>query len=89
MIYIVFLRFASNRALARQWMGEHNAWIQRGIRDGVFLLTGSLTEGQGGAVLACNIGLDELRERVAADPFVAHQVVAAEIVPIAPSAATT
>ncbi|MEV6956285.1 hypothetical protein [Streptomyces sp. NPDC051183] len=41
--------------------------------------------GQGGAVLAHNTTLDDLRQCVAADPFVAHEVVSAEIIEIAPN----
>ncbi|MEV0410605.1 hypothetical protein AB0I68_07255 [Streptomyces sp. NPDC050448] len=60
-------------------------WIRQGVQDGVFLLVGSLQPGQGGAVLAHDTTLEDLRNRVAADPFVAHEVVSAEIIEIAPN----
>ena len=85
MIYVVFLRLSSERAQARKWLDGHQAWIQRGIDEGVFLMAGSLEQGQGGAVLASHTSLAALQARVAEDPFVAHRVVDAEIVPIAPS----
>lgn len=86
-MYIVLLKFAENKALARQFMEAHNAWIKAGFDDGVFLLTGSLEGGQGGTVLAHGLARDALEERVAADPFVREGVVAAEIVQIAPAKA--
>ena len=44
-----------------------------------------LEQAQGGAVLAVGTSFDALRARVADDPFVAHEVVEAEIVQITPS----
>ncbi|MBT2333224.1 hypothetical protein J7E49_04815 [Variovorax paradoxus] len=84
MVYIVFLRFSTNRAEARRWLDAHNEWIQRGINDHVFLLAGSLGPSEGGAVLAINADLEALRVRVNADPFVEHRVVEADIVSITP-----
>ena len=65
-------------------MDGHNAWIWRGFDDGVFLLTGSLQPAAGGAVLAHNISRADLETRVKDDPFVAENVVQAEIVEIKP-----
>ncbi|MBT2452288.1 hypothetical protein J7F03_35570 [Streptomyces sp. ISL-43] len=84
-MFVVILRFAANKNQAPQHMAGHQEWIHQGVQDGVFLLVGSLQPGQGGAVLAHDTTLDELRERVAADPFVAHEVVSAEIIEIAPN----
>lgn len=83
-MFVVTLRFASNRAGAPRFMDGHNAWIKRGFDDGVFLLTGSLQPGAGGAVLAHNVSRADLETRVREDPFVAEGVVAAEILDIAP-----
>lgn len=63
-------------------MVGHQEWIRRGRDDGVFLLVGSIRSGQGGAILATGATPDELRARVAADLFVAHDVVTAEIIEI-------
>lgn len=83
-MFIVLLRFAAHSDQAPDHMADHQKWIRQGVEDGVFLLVGGLPSGQGGAVLAHGTTLDELRERVAADPFVAHEVVSAEIIEIAP-----
>ncbi|WP_430398734.1 YciI family protein [Ferrovibrio sp.] len=88
-MFVVTLKFAGNKAAAPHLMEGHNAWIRKGFEDGVFLLTGSLQSaagnaGLGGAVLAHGISRTEIEARVAADPFVAEQVVSAEILEIAP-----
>ncbi|APU43426.1 YciI family protein [Streptomyces sp. TN58] len=84
-MFVVLLRFATNKSQAPDHMAGHQAWIRQGMDDGIFLLIGGIQPGQGGAVLAHNTTLDVLRQRVAADPFVAHEVVSAEIIEIAPN----
>ena len=84
-MFVVLLRFAQNKAKAGQFMRGHNDWIKRGFDDGLFLLTGSLQPNLGGVVLAHDIPLSELQDRVNADPFVAEGVVQAEILQVAPS----
>jgi uncharacterized protein YciI len=83
-MFVVTLRFSANKAQARALMDAHNAWIQHGFADGVFLLTGGLEAGAGGAVLAHGVTRADLQARVADDPFVAADVVRAEILDIAP-----
>lgn len=84
-MHIIFLKFGPNRAQAGQWMAEHKRWMQQGIDDGSFLMTGSLDNAQGGAVLAANMDRDAIERRVAEDPFVIHQVVTADIHTVEPS----
>lgn len=84
-MFIVLLRLAGNRAQAGQFMEGHKDWIKRGFDDGVFLLAGTLRPDSGGAVIAHNTSLADLERRVRADPFVAANVVKAEILDIAPS----
>jgi uncharacterized protein YciI len=84
-MFIVTLKFSSNKARAKEFMAGHNDWIRRGFDDGVFLLTGSLQPNQGGGIIAHNTSLPELQARVNHDPFVAQDVVSAEIIEIAPS----
>jgi len=86
-MFIVILKFADNKSNAGQFMSAHNAWIQRGFDDGVFLLVGSLKPSRGGAIVAHATSLSELQSRVSADPFVVEKVVEAEILEIAPSKA--
>jgi len=68
-------------------MEGHKEWIKRGFDDGVFLLVGSLQPNLGGGIVAHNTSLSELQSRVSADPFVAENVVSAEILEITPSKA--
>lgn len=83
-MFLVTLRFSANKAKAAAFMEGHNAWIQRGFDDGIFLLTGSLQPSAGGAVLAHNVLRADLESRVKGDPFVAEDIVSAEIVEITP-----
>lgn len=83
-MFVVTLKFSAGKALAPQFIDGHNAWIRQGFADGVFLLTGSLPPGEGGAVLAHNVTRADLEARLARDPFVAGDVVTAEILEIAP-----
>ncbi|WP_432196614.1 YciI family protein [Streptomyces sp. bgisy027] len=86
-MFVVLLRFSDNKAAAAQHMAGHQEWIKRGLDDGVFLLVGSIQPGLGGVVLAHNISPEELHKRVDEDPFVAQDVVTAEIIEIAPGMA--
>lgn len=86
-MFLVTLKFSANKAKAAQFMDGHNVWIRRGFDDGVFLLTGSLQPAAGGAVLAHNVSRTDLEARVKDDPFVAEDVVQAEIVEITPGKA--
>ncbi len=84
-MFIVLLRFSQNKARAGDFMQAHNAWLQRGFDDDVFLLAGSLQPSAGGGILAHNASRDELERRVNEDPFVAENIVTAEIMEIAPA----
>ncbi len=86
-MFIVLLKFSDNKGNAGQFMEGHNEWIKRGFDDGVFLLTGSLQPNLGGGIVAHNSSLADLQSRVNADPFVAENVVKAEILEITPSKA--
>jgi uncharacterized protein YciI len=68
-------------------MAAHNEWITRGLDEGVFLLVGSLQPRAGGIILANNTTRPELEARVSRDPFVAHDVVSAELLEVSCSKA--
>ena len=84
-MFIVLLKFSDNKTQAGQFMGGHNAWVQRGIDDGVFLLVGSLQPNQGGGILVHSTTRSDLERRVNDDPFVVAKVVTAEILEISPT----
>jgi uncharacterized protein YciI len=84
-MFIVLLKFSDNKSQAGQFMEGHKEWIKRGFDDGVFLLTGSLQPNLGGGIVAHNTSLSDLQSRVNDDPFVAENVVQAEILEITPS----
>ena len=86
-MFIVLLRFSDNKSRAPELMAAHNAWIQKGFDDGVFILVGSLQPNQGGAVVAHGTSPDDLRARVSEDPFVEENVVTAEILEVSPQRA--
>ncbi len=68
-------------------MEGHKEWIKRGFDDGVFLLAGSLQPNLGGGIVAHDTSLSDLQSRVNTDPFVAENVVKAEILEISASKA--
>ncbi len=84
-MFIVLLKFSSNKGQAGQFMEGHKEWIKRGFDDGVFLLAGSLQPNLGGGILAHNTSLSDLQDRVNDDPFVAENVVSAEILELTPA----
>ena len=86
-MFIIFLKFSSNKSQAGEFMQGHNEWIKKGFDDGVFLLVGSLQPGLGGGIVAHNSSLPELEQRVNNDPFVTQNVVNAEIVEFTPAKA--
>lgn len=86
-MFVVLLKFSSNKGQASHFMEGHKAWIQRGFDDDVFLLAGSLHPDAGGGIVAHNTSLPDLQSRVNGDPFVAEDVVKAEIIEIKPSRA--
>lgn len=86
-MFIILLKFSDNKDKAGEYMDGHNEWINQGFEDGVFLLVGSLQPGLGGSVIAHNATLSELQQRVNNDPFVAENIVGAEILEIDPKKA--
>ena len=82
---VVLLKFSANKAQAGHFMEGHKKWIKRGFDDGVFLLAGSLQANLGGEIVAHNSSLSDLQSRVNDDPFVAEDIVSAEILEITPS----
>jgi len=83
-MFIVLLKFSTNKSSANEYMAAHNDWIKQGFDDEVFLLVGSIESGKGGSIIAHNTSLDEIKERVNEDPFVVNDVVSAEILEISP-----
>lgn len=86
-MYLVLLRFSSNHGSAREHLPGHDEWIRRGFDDGVFLMVGGLQPKLGGVVLAHRTSREELEARLRQDPFVAHDVVRAELLELTPARA--
>ena len=86
-MFIVLLKFSDNKGQTGQFMEGHNQWIRSGFDDGVFLVVGSLQPNAGGGIVAHNTTLADLESRVKDDPFVAENVVSAEILEITPAKA--
>jgi uncharacterized protein YciI len=84
-MFVVLLRFSGNKSQASQFMEGHKEWIKRGFDEGVFLAAGNLQPSLGGGILAHNTSLQDLQSRVKDDPFVAENIVRAEILEITPS----
>jgi len=86
-MFVILLKFSKHKSKAGEFMKGHNEWIQQGFSEGVFLLAGSLQPSLGGSVIAHNESLSKLQERVNSDPFVAENIVSAEILEIEPKMA--
>lgn len=86
-MFLVLLRFSHGKSRAGELMAAHREWIQRGFDDGVFLLVGGIRPEHGGVVIAVNTTRAVLQARVLDDPFVVHDVVAAELLEISASRA--
>ena len=84
-MFVILLKFSTHKAKAGQFMERHNSWLRDGFEKGVFLLSGSIQPKAGGAVLAHNATAEQIRAIVDEDPFVAEDVVTAEVVEISPS----
>lgn len=83
-MYIISLKFSNNKSSARQHIQAHKDWVEQGFNDDIFLISGSLQPNLGGGIIAHNCTLDEITTRVNADPFVANDVVTAEILELSP-----
>jgi uncharacterized protein YciI len=81
-MFIIFLKFSDNKKQASEFMQGHNDWIKHGFDEGIFLVVGSLNKNIGGCIIAHNITLEELQQRVNEDPFVAENIVTADILEI-------
>ena len=86
-MFIVLLKFSDNKSQAGNFMDGHNQWLKDGFDDGIFLLAGSLQPGIGGGILAHNTTQADLENRVKDDPFVAENVVTAEVMELSPAKA--
>ena len=86
-MFIVLLRFSDNKSRAGEFMEGHNQWIKSGLEAGVFLLVGRLQPDLGGGILAHGVSRSDLQQTVSEDPFVAENVVTAEILEISPAKA--
>jgi len=86
-MFLILLRFSDNENQAARHLAGHKQWLRRGFQDGVFLLAGSLNPGVGGGILAQGASRDVIEQRVKEDPFVASEIVEAEILDFDPGMA--
>jgi uncharacterized protein YciI len=86
-MFIVLLEFSDNKDQAGDHMDGHKSWLKRGFDDDVFLVAGSLQPNQGGAIIASGTSEADLKSRLNDDPFVAENIVRAEILEISPAMA--
>jgi uncharacterized protein YciI len=83
--FVITLRFSEHRKDAARHMEGHQQWIREGFERGVFLAVGSLAGNEGGCILAHNITRTKLQRLLKADPFVAHNIVTADILAFTPA----
>lgn len=86
-MFVIQLKFSTNKANASQFMDGHNAWLRDGFIKDTFLLAGTIQPKLGGAIFAHNATLEQVQAIIKEDPFVTNDVVTAEIIEITPSKA--
>lgn len=77
-MHIILLKFGPNKSDAPNHMAAHNAWIAKGISDGIFQCVGSLDSG-GGCIIAKGENKETIEQRVKEDPFVQQNIAEPEI----------
>lgn len=83
-MFIVNLRFSDAKSKAPEFMATHNEWIKQGFESGSFLVVGSIQPNLGGSIIAHGLSREALEAVVKQDPFVAENIVTAEILEISP-----
>ena len=86
-MFIILLKFSTNKENVKDFMKAHGDWLQRGFDEGVFILAGRILPEEGGSILAHNISRDALTRLINEDPFVKNNVVVAEILETLPAIA--
>lgn len=86
-MFIVLLKYSTNKKQANEYMEGHNQWIKRGFDEGVSLLAGSLQPGAGGAIIANGLSREALEKWISDDPFVVANVVSPDVIEIDPKKA--
>jgi len=69
-MFVILLKFSTNKAKAGQFMERHKSWLRDSFEKGVFLLSGSIQPKAGGAVLAHNVTPEQIQTIANEDPFV-------------------
>ncbi len=59
-MFVVTLKYSSNKDQVSQFVEGHKAWIKRGFDAGVFLLAGGLQPNLGSGILSHNTSLPDL-----------------------------
>lgn len=84
-MFVILLKFSDNKDNAKTHMAGHIDWLNRGFAEQGFLAAGGLQPAAGGGILAHGTDRDALEAFVQEDPFVAHNVVVAEMLEITPT----
>lgn len=72
-MFVIQLRFSTNRANAGQFMDGHNAWLKDGFAKGIFLLAGTIQPKLGGAIFAHNSTIEQIQAFVKEDQLNVHK----------------
>lgn len=84
-MFIIFLKFAENKAAAPEHMAGHNDWLADGFDKGLFVLAGTLEPKSGGCLISPINTAESITDFVMKDPFVKNKVVTPEILEVTPS----
>jgi len=81
-MFIILLKFSDNKSQAPEYMQGHKDWIKCGFDESLFLIVGSIKPNIGGCIIAHNTSLEKLQQYVNEDPFVAKNIVTAEVLEV-------
>ncbi|VAW52450.1 hypothetical protein MNBD_GAMMA05-1073 [hydrothermal vent metagenome] len=81
-MFIILLKFSDNKSKAPEFMQGHKDWIKRGFDESLFLISGSIKPNMGGCIIAHNTSQEKLQQYVNEDPFVARNIVTAQVLVI-------
>jgi uncharacterized protein YciI len=60
----------------------HVTWVKKYVDNGVFLLASAKTNGLGGVIIAYGVAREMIREIIAQDPYVIHDLVEYQIIDV-------
>jgi len=68
-MFVIVIRYKVPLTQIDSALAAHRDWLDKGFRDGVFILAGPQNPRTGGVIMAQNTSREELLVRLGEDPF--------------------